>query len=309
MTHTNGSVTRVDAAAASGARARMPSTSTANRNSVAHAPPTSVNRPRLSDFEQLNSENEQLKRKNEQLLRSLNEKSAQVEDANIEFSGINSKVKDLETRLENDRNSAAEKAVEMQLACEKRATEARELETISSELLFSLEAKAAHVQDAHDYIHQLECALECLENRPNSVSGTMECPFAAPEESQTELIQPEELIEDLLQELGSKTTELYQAQEQICKLEAEAQVLRKMRPGNEDGNMAYLSSVELKHFSGVQTTRAIGTRSLASMTSLRHLGVKVLAMTSSRHCMCMCWNDISDDLISSLEVQVLEGYG
>ncbi|CCI10048.1 unnamed protein product [Albugo candida] len=85
----------------------------------------------------------------------------------------------------------------------------------------------------------------------------MECPFAAPEESQTELIQPEELIEDLLQELGSKTSELYQAQEQICKLGAEAQVLRKMRPGNEDGNMAYLSSVELKHFSGVQVQAAI----------------------------------------------------
>ncbi|CCI10047.1 unnamed protein product [Albugo candida] len=29
-------------------------------------------------------------------------------------------------------------------------------------------------------------------------------------------------------------------------------------------------------------------------------------MTSSRQCMCMCWNEISDDLISSLEVQVLE---
>ncbi|KAL0591764.1 hypothetical protein ABG067_000907 [Albugo candida] len=38
----------MDAAAASGVRARMPPTSTGNRNSVAHVPPTSVNRPRLT---------------------------------------------------------------------------------------------------------------------------------------------------------------------------------------------------------------------------------------------------------------------
>ncbi|CCI11684.1 unnamed protein product [Albugo candida] len=86
---------RAGAAAASGARAKVPTESTANRNAVARAP-TSANRSRLSQLDQL-------KKENEQLSRSLNEEAALLEDAKIEISGLNMKPVDLEAWLENSR--------------------------------------------------------------------------------------------------------------------------------------------------------------------------------------------------------------
>lgn len=69
----------------------------------------------------------------------------------------------------------------MQHAYEKCATEARELEILSLELLVNLETKASQLEDAKKTILQLEYTVESLENRLSSVNDTAECPPATTE--------------------------------------------------------------------------------------------------------------------------------
>ncbi|CCI11785.1 unnamed protein product [Albugo candida] len=207
----------------------------------------------------------------------------------FEIGGLNSKVVDLETRLENNQKSTAEKATEIQHASESCATKVSELEILSRELQENLELKESQLEDAEIAISQLESTLEfkstqictlqdvlekCVSdvieletlseelietleskaaeledakktictvgssgNRLNTGIDAVECPSATPKTDDRRIIQ------DLLQDLGSLTTQLHEAQDQISKLEAELQVFG-MRPENRYGNTAHFSTAE-----------------------------------------------------------------